>query len=601
MPLELSGLSRRAINALVRSQVRTVGEMLALSGIQVRNIHAIGTKTASEIVALQQSLRERGLTPASGAARSFEQPLLRELMDCPEPLTRLPLSTAVRAALEQVGFPTIGAVASLTRTELLKVSGIGPKRLVELVEALHQFHEHSPAEEGAHTLDRLWELASRPLSDRQRVAVERCIGLLGEPETQTDIARDLDRSQPQLSGDLTKGLAKLDMSVLGDPLGFLDNVVGFSGITRLDELGRRFEEQWPAGVVGGPGMARLLVRISAGRAQVLEVEGVDVPLVVRPAFDREMLKAFVAEVRRLARQWPSVEPEPARRTLEPLLPYYEGDPLLLGISLCDGVRLTETGHLFIGPIDPAHSIDFVLSQARDPIPLAELPRRVRSLFGDDAPVPDADRLMEILRACECRVRGDVIVPGKTGSVLAPEPAAADALPPGLANERSPEQVVCGMLRDAAASRGFRMLVTPPEKHAEIARSVAQALGAAWLSFEDAFFGDHGAELAALERAERFVAQRDALTEAAEQTLFRLLDEHGQPGRAVVLGDTALFGLCEALDLPRRLYDETLSGSRGFWVLVVPGVIQNRQPRFNEGAPLWHLEGATLPLLNPVPG
>ena len=40
----------------------------------------------------------------------------------------------------------------------------------------------------------------------------------------------------------------------------------------------------------------------------------------------------------------------------------------------------------------------------------------------------------------------------------------------------------------------------------------------------------------------------------------------------------------ALDLPRRLYDETLSGSRGFWVLVVPGVIHNRQPRFNKAPP-----------------
>ena len=50
-----------------------------------------------------------------------------------------------------------------------------------------------------------------------------------------------------------------------------------------------------------------------------------------------------------------------------------------------------------------------------------------------------------------------------------------------------------------------------------------------------------------------------------------------------------------------LYDETLSGSRGFWILVVPGVIHNRQPRFNEGAAMWHLEGATLPLLKPLSG
>jgi hypothetical protein len=107
-------------------------------------------------------------------------------------------------------------------------------------------------------------------------------------------------------------------------------------------------------------------------------------------------------------------------------------------------------------------------------------------------------------------------------------------------------------------------------------------------------------MASLERAERFIAQRDALTEAAEETLFQLLEDFGRPGEIIVLGDTSLFGLCEALDLPRRLYDETLSGSRGFWILVVPGVIHNRQPRFNEGPAMWHLEGATLPLQNPLP-
>jgi hypothetical protein len=45
--------------------------------------------------------------------------------------------------------------------------------------------------------------------------------------------------------------------------------------------------------------------------------------------------------------------------------------------------------------------------------------------------------------------------------------------------------------------------------------------------------------------------------------------------------------------------ETLSGSRGFWVFVVPGVIHNHQPRFNEGPAMWHLEGATLPLARPL--
>jgi len=77
----------------------------------------------------------------------------------------------------------VGAVASLTRDELLDVTGIGRTRLVQVVEALHQFRAHSPeTPEGAHTLDRLWELASRPLNEGQRIAVERVVGITGDPE-----------------------------------------------------------------------------------------------------------------------------------------------------------------------------------------------------------------------------------------------------------------------------------------------------------------------------------------------------------------------------------------------------------------------------------
>ena len=64
---------------------------------------------------------------------------------------------------------------------------------------------------------------------------------------------------------------------------------------------------------------------------------------------------------------------------------------------------------------------------------------------------------------------------------------------------------------------------------------------------------------------------------------------------MVLGETALLGLCGALDVPRWLYDEAMSGALGFWVLVVPGVILNRQPRFNENESFFHLEGVTFPL------
>lgn len=605
-PLRTSGLSTRAVNALARCQVHTVGQLLALPAAQVRAIHAIGTKSANDIILFQETLRGRGLE-SSTAAGSLEPPLLPDLCSSPEPVQKLPLSEALRSALGAGGLPTVGAVASVTRSALLALPGIGRKKLADVVEALYQFRAYTEGkttggDDSAHTLDRIWELATRPLTADQRIAVERSIGITGEPETQEQIASDLGKNQPQVSNDLSKGLERLDLSALAELASASDAVVdGFGGIVRLDEIGQRFEGEWPAGVVTGEGIVRLLVRVTPGRAHIFEVDGAEQPLVARPIFDRETVKAFAAEVVRLAGQWPPVEPDTARRTLAGLLPHFDGDPLALGVRICEDVEIAETGHLFIGPVDPKHSIGFVIDQAREPLQLEDLAVRVRRIFGPHTPYPDPDHLLAILRDLDCRVQGALVLPGRAGSIVAAQPLTADELPNSFGAERSPELVVRDMLKEAAGSRGFRMLVTPPEGHAEIGRSVAAALSGKWVSFDDAFFGEHAADIQSLERAERFVAQREALTEAAEQTLFNLLEEHGRSGNVIVLGDTALFGLCEALDLPRRLYDETLSGSRGFWILVVPGVIHNRQPRFNEGPAMWHLEGATLPLLNPLPG
>jgi serine/threonine protein kinase len=605
-PLRTTGLPTRAINALARCQVHSVGQLLALPAAQVRAIHAIGTKTANDIIAFQETLLSRGLEGTSTSTVTIEPPLVPDLCNSPEPVQKLPLGEALRAALAQGGLPTVGAVAGLTRSELLGLPGIGRKKLAEVVEALHQFRAHTEGKAGgvegaAHTLDRMWELASRPLSDGQRIAVERSIGITGEPETQDQIAGDLSKNQWQISNDVSKGLERLDLTALADLTSAFDAVVdGFGGLVRLDEIGQRFETEWPAGIVTGEGIVRLLVRVTPGRANLLEVGGAEHPLVARPIFDRDTVRAFAAEVVRLAGQWPPVEPDTARRTLAGLLPHFGGDPLALGVRICDDVEIAETGHVFIGPIDPKHSLGFVIDQAREPVALEELALRVRRIFGPHTPYPDPDHLLTILRDLECRVQGAMVLPGRAGSIVAAQPLTADDLPSNFGAERSPELVVRDMLREAAGSRGFRMLVTPPEDHAEIGRSVAAAVAGKWVSFEDVFFAEHAADIKSLERAERFVAQREALTEAAEQTLFNLLEEHGRPGNVIVLGDTALFGLCEALDLPRRLYDETLSGSRGFWILVVPGVIHNRQPRFNEGPAMWHLEGATLPLLNPLP-
>ena len=512
------------------------------------------------------------------------------------------MSDQLRSALAQANLPTVGAVASLTRTGLLRLPGIGSKKLADVVEALHQFRSHSATNTNeAHTLDRLWDQASRPLSDTQRVAIERCIGITGEPEAQADVAADLKKVQPQISNEVSKGIERIDLSILTDLNAALDSVLdSFGGIVRLDEIGTRFEEAWPAGIVSGAGMVRLLVRISSGRVHLIEVDGADQPLLARPLFDRDTLRGFLAEVERLAQQWPLLEPDASRSALAALLPHFQRDPLALAVRIASNVVSTASGRLYEPPLDAKLTFRAILDGTRNPLSLDELVSAVKFEFGSGASIPETNELLEILRDIDCQVQGQRVLPGRTGSVVADPALSSDELPITHGADRNPEEVVRDMLKDASTSRGFRMLITPPERHPEVGRSVAAALRGTWLSFDDAFFADHAADLPSLERAERFVAQRDALTEAAESTLFRLLDEYGKPGQVLILGDTGLFGLCDSLDLPRRLYDETLSGSRGFWVLVVPGVIHNRQPRFNEGPPMWHLEGATLPLLNPLP-
>lgn len=599
-PLRLAGLTRRALNVLRQSRINTVGELLQLPATQVRAIHSIGKKTADEVLAFQEAARARGLGPSSVPV-AVEPMIVPELADSPEPVDRLPLPGSILRTLADGDLVTVGAVASLSQRALLATKGIGRGSMVQVVAALHAFRDRTPGASGATTLDGIWELAARPLSELQRLVVERVVGVTGESELQADIARDLGLSQPSVSVACNDGLGRLEMGALADPLSGLEMLLdGVGGIVRLEEAALRFEETWPPGLIRGEGLIRLVERVSTGRLDIVEIDGVEGPVLARPAFDRQTLRAFSAEVTRLAGQWPPVEPGSARRSLAALLPGYDRDPLVLGVLLCGDVETTDTGHLFIGPLDPKLTLSFVLERERDPLTFADLRTRVRSVFGEHCAFPEPDHLLEVLRDLDVQVQGDRIVPGRSHSVMAKAPLSPDALPALLAAERSPEEAVRDLLRDAARSRGFRMLVTPPEKHAEIGPSVARSLKARWVSFEDAFFTRYAADIPRLERAERFAAQRDALSEAAEELLFSLLDEFGRAGEAVVLGDTALLGLCGALDLPRRLYDETLSGERGFWVLVVPGVIHGRQPRFNEGPPMWQLQGATLPLSTLLP-
>ncbi len=602
--LRSTPLPPRAVNQLARAGIATVGELLGLAESQLRNMANLGDKTIADTIAFQTAMRARGLAATTSSAHP-EPPIVAALVDVAEPISHLALSAAVRRALEQAKFTTIAALARQSRTQLRAIDGIGPGRLQQVVEAMLKYAERANAPvTRTYSLDALWDQASQPLTDPQRVAVGRFVGVTQEPEVQGAIAESLGVHQSTVSINCTEGLTRLHDAALADVLEAVEQLLDAQGGVALQaEVGARLEEQWEPGAVRGAGIVRLLARTQNTRLHAFEIDGVDGPVLARPIFDRAAVRAFVAEVHRLVDKWPPIESDSARRTLVATLPEYAGDPLQLATRLCTDVDFTESGQLFQHALLPEQSIGYVLERERDGIPLADLKARVRQVFGERCPFPEPDHLLEVLRHLECHVQDSRVISGDAGrprSVTAPAPLSSDTLPPLLGADRPPEVALRDLLRDAAASRGFRMLVTPPEKHADIGRSVAAALGGTFVSFEDAFFQRHGDDIAGLERAEQYAAQRGILTEHADELLRELVEEHGRAGRVIVLGDTAILALCDALDVPRRLYDETLSGSQGLWVLVVPGVIHNRQPRFNEDQPLWHLEGVTFPLLVPMP-
>ena len=118
----------------------------------------------------------------------------------------------------------------------------------------------------------------------------------------------------------------------------------------------------------------------------------------------------------------------------------------------------------------------------------------------------------------------------------------------------------------------------------------------FISFEDEFFqSDRRSESTPSSARSASLAQRAKLKREAEALLDALVKERGRAGARIVLGDTALWGVCDALHLVRRLYDLTATGGRGFWVLVVPGLVHKSQPLFNEksGAIVFSIGGSVL--------
>jgi len=609
-PLSATTLSGTALSCLRRAGITTQGALVALNDVKLASLPGLGTKKREEVLALRQSLIESGVE-AAGPQAAERHPLYPALIgEEKTDVHALPgLPGTLADTLARAGFATVGRLADATRHDLLKLPSVGPKTIAQVVQALQRFGESARGTELPSSLDGLWDLVTRPLQGQQTTVLERLFGIRGgRAVTQTELAEELGMSQPNVSLAKQHAVDFIDRRVLDEVIEHVEGLlVAAGGLLRIDEVGARLLERWPvANDFAELGFLRLLAELAPTRftcLPVLDEEPGDV--LARPTFDAKSIEAFLQAARTLA-AWPPKKADGVRQSLQSYLPEYPLDPIGLATRLSRDLRLTDDGELYEAPVQLTAAALHVLRKARLPMTLEALRAALVSHFGVALnPPPELPELTVQLTKLGTYVldaaEGTIDVPA-TRSIETKAQVSADPLPLELRTQ-DPGELACRILRNLADRDGFRLVVASPEDHADIARSLLRCVGdgATYVSFEDEFFRRVEGQIDALERAERFVAQRPKLKREAESLLDALVKERGRPGARVVLGDTAVWGVCDALHLVRRLYDLTATGGRGFWVLVIPGLVHQSQPLFNEkpGAIVFSMGGTVLPLTRPV--
>ncbi len=594
------------LHSLRIAGVYTEGQLVALGEDEIRVLRGLGNKKREQVRAIRAELIEAGALPDS-SRKAPRHPIFPTLAGDETEVTRLVLTSTLTQALASASYSTVGEVASATREELSALPGVGPNRIAQIVTALQQFADGAVTDKLPRALDGIWEHAVAPLQGQQRTVIERLYGLSGEPVTQMELADELRTNQTTVSLDKQTALRRIERRILDE---IYDHVEGYlvsaGGILRLDEAAERLLERWPASNdFKVPAFLRVLAAVSPERMLVQTVlDGTPSEVLTRPLIHYKALRAFLEAARTIA-EWPPQAADGARKSLSAYLPEYSLDPLGLVVRLERDLHLTDDGELYRAPVSLRDALQHVLHKARLPLPLEEIRQAILQSFSAFVhPAPEALELQKQLGShahCHYDARDGMVYPNALKSVLS-APSQPDSLPPEL-TVKDPAKRVGDILRSVAKNRGYRLLITPPEDHVKIGLSVARALGpsAVYVSFENVFF-ERITDIAPFDRAERFIAQKPKLRREAEAVLEVIVEKHGKPGSIVVLGDTGLFGVCDALHLVRRLYDLTATGGLGFWALVIPGEMRQRQPLFNErpGATVFSLEGAALPLSREIP-
>jgi len=603
LPLSASELSSLSIERLRLTGVHTQGDLVALTPEQLRNVSGLGKKKQKQILDFRQQLIGRGIKSTAQVAAQ-RRTLYPTLENEPTPTRELGLAANLCETLERAGYTSIGKLAGATRTDLTAIQGVGPNSVVKVVEQLQAFADRDRTASAPVTLAAFWSKATAALEGHMARVLSETYGLHGVKQTQVEIGKGIDEGQPEVHRLLREARNRLDRPALAQVVEEVESQLKIQGgIARVSELARLLEDRFPAEEGLDPkGFVRLVKWMGEPRLVSAKNEDDDEDLLLAEGIPEAQIGPFVRKARELA-AWPPKETDAVRKQLRAVLPEYDLDHLVLACKLATDLRRTDAEELFEAPVEAAQAVEYVLRRRRLPMALAELQPAIQEVFGDAALLPQPEELAALVaRAADFRVEGDQIL-AIQGQSFVPAPVPSDPIPEELRVAAKSDEVVAGeLLRSAAQRRGFRLVVAPPADHHEIGESVRRTLGpsAVFVSFEEELLSRLEPDFPGFEKAERFAAMRHKLAKEAEAVYRAILAKHGLPGRLTVLGDTGILGVCNALDVISRLYTETNTRDVGFWTVVIPGVIQQRSPLFNEKTPVVNFPGTVLPVLRAIP-
>ncbi len=181
-------LSNRAVNQLRRAGVATAGALLALEPGQIRALRSVGTKTATEIVRVQDEIRERGLEAVVRPEVTVRPALFPELIDDEAPIRDLPgVTENLAQALETASLGSLHQWPRGMRTNRIACQHTdSPTRRLDLAPAKPadpRRESMSTKRQGLYRLKRDEFLAAFNLNvenRRQRRPPRRCTGTLAQ-------------------------------------------------------------------------------------------------------------------------------------------------------------------------------------------------------------------------------------------------------------------------------------------------------------------------------------------------------------------------------------------------------------------------------------